>query len=209
MPPVRKSSYDSMVQSIGVPVELITDDTMKKYEKSELPFHPAYQYLSGTHKCDYLRTYLMCLYGGGYSDIKPTSESWVSAFQDIESNPNIWVNGYPEPSPTGLALPADNPERAEDMKKHYRELVGNGAYIVRAGTELANLWIKRLHAKLDEKLPLLKENPAKHERDGETDSSYPIGWTEVLGSIFHDICFDYRNHLAYTVPPPKFTDYRG
>ena len=51
-------------------VILITPEKLNKYILNEHPLHPSYYYLSEVHKSDYLRTYFMRFYGGGYSDIK-------------------------------------------------------------------------------------------------------------------------------------------
>uniref|UniRef100_A0A6C0I4I0 Uncharacterized protein n=1 Tax=viral metagenome TaxID=1070528 RepID=A0A6C0I4I0_9ZZZZ len=51
-------------------VLLITKDNLSNYILNDVPLHPSFNYLSETHKADYLRTYFMNFYGGGYSDIK-------------------------------------------------------------------------------------------------------------------------------------------
>jgi hypothetical protein len=51
-------------------VILVTPQNLNQYILPDAPLHPGYKYLSETHKADYLRTYFMHFYGGGYSDIK-------------------------------------------------------------------------------------------------------------------------------------------
>lgn len=210
----RKESYDSIVANIGVPVTLVTDQTLKDYIKPDAPIHKAYEFLSGTHKCDYLRTYFMHHYGGGYTDIKRTNTSWIKAFEEIEKDPNIWVNGYKEINAGAVAVPSDNPGRGDILKQNFSILLGNCAYICRPNTEFTKKWIDKLHEKLDRHYEELKKNPASDPRDEKgkrlgngTVSKYPIGWVEILGEIFHDLCYDYKEHLLYTVPAPDFSNY--
>lgn len=202
----RKESYDSIIANIGVPVTLVTDQNLRSFVKSDFPIHKAYEFLSATHKCDYLRTYFMCHYGGGYTDIKRTTTSWIKAFEDIEKDSNIWANGYREVDENGVAVPA--------LRANYKDLIGNGAYIIRPNTPLTQTWMDRLHAKLDALYENLKKNPASEPRDvpgkqlvSGKKSKYPVIWNELLGQIFHGLCFQYRDHLAFTVPTPQFTNY--
>jgi hypothetical protein len=209
----RQECYDTVVKNAGVPVVLITDDTLSQYILPDYPLHEGYQYLSGTHKCDYMRTYLMHHHGGGYTDIKKTTESWAKAFDDIAAKEDIWVNGYKEVGPDGLGLPEDRPDRWDFMKANWERLVGNGAYICRSNTPLSTEWMRRLNAKMDGYLAELKQHPAADPRDvpgmmmNGVPSKYPVAWTAILGNIFHDVCLDNMDHIMQTVPAPAFTDY--
>ena len=51
-------------------VLLITKYNLSNYILSDVPLHPAFQYLSETHKADYLRTYFMHFYGGGIKKLR-------------------------------------------------------------------------------------------------------------------------------------------
>jgi hypothetical protein len=54
---------------------------------------------------------------------------------------------------------------------------------------------------LDDKLPMLRTNPAKCSTDcAESKTGYPIEWNEMLGRIFHRICAEYVDHIIQTVP---------
>jgi len=57
-------------ENSGVKVELITSKNLTKYIKPEDPLPEGFQYLHYVHRADYLRTYFMHHYGGGYADIK-------------------------------------------------------------------------------------------------------------------------------------------
>ena len=76
-------------------ITFITKDNLHEYILNEHPFHPGYEYLSETHKADYLRTYLMHFLGGGYSDIKQTTGTWINAFKSLY-NSDKWAIGYKE-----------------------------------------------------------------------------------------------------------------
>jgi hypothetical protein len=58
----RKKCLDSIYQHAGVDIVLITEDNLNHWLVE--PLHPAFEYLSLTHKADYLRSYLMHFYGG-------------------------------------------------------------------------------------------------------------------------------------------------
>jgi len=79
-----------MEEITGCKVCCVYKDDLSKYIL-EHPLHEAYEYLSETHKADYLRTYFMHFYGGGYSDIKRSSGSWLKAFDDLE-NSDKWLS---------------------------------------------------------------------------------------------------------------------
>ena len=89
----RKQCLEAMPASTGCEVVCIYKDDVAKYILDEHPLHPAFQYLSETHKADYLRTYFMNFHGGAYSDIKLQGGSWLKAFDDMEAS-DAWINGY-------------------------------------------------------------------------------------------------------------------
>jgi hypothetical protein len=95
------------------------------------------------------------------------------------------------------------------MKENYTKLIGNGAYIFKAGTPFTRAWVRRVNSELDKHLSELKKHPASNSRDGEhgRETSYPISWAGILGSIFHPLAYKFSNHIGKNLPPPKFTDY--
>lgn len=177
-------------------VLLVTCDNLHEYILPEHPLHPAYEFLSETHKADYLRTYFMHFHGGGYSDIKRTTGSWKQAFYDLNTS-DSWICGYPEID-GGVAWEGGN----------YKELIGNGAYIVKPNTPLTSEWYHEMMTLMDAKLPDLKLNPSKHPQDCKECSAYPIEWNEMLGRIFHKITTKYKDHLLRTLPISIFYQYR-
>lgn len=181
-------------------VLLITKYNLSDYILSDVPLHPAFQYLSETHKADYLRTYFMHFYGGGYSDIKKTTGSWIPSFNALKCNDNYWICGYKEIN-GGVAY--------EPHSDKWELLIGNGAYICKPQTLLTKEWYNSMLALLDIKLELLKINPSTHPQDSsESGTGYPIGWNEMLGRIFHNISYKYKEHILNTLPISIFNNYR-
>ena len=199
----RKAALDGLRNKSGCKVILVQPDNLKEYILKDHPLHPAYEYLSETHKSDFLRTYFMHFHGGGYSDIKKSSGDWNKAFDDIMKDNNSIINGYHEPS-------IDDVVGDEHTKSLWREIPGNCAYIIRPRTEFTHTWYSTVISLLDSKLPLLKQNPSKHPRAGsspELSPGYPVAWTEMLGDIFHPLTCKYRDKILFTVPTPIFKDY--
>lgn len=183
-------------------VTLVTKLNLYNYILKSYPLHKAYDYLSETHKADYLRTYFMHFYGGGYSDIKTHTYSWNESFQKLISNKEIYACGYKEIGPNGVAL--------DEYKDNWNNLIGNGCYIFRPYTEFTKKWYNRMNEILDQKLELLKLNPSRNPRDcieHFPDTKYPISWSEILGNIFHPLCYEFKDKLLYDLPVPLFYNY--
>lgn len=200
----RKECLDDLIAKCGCKVILVTPANLDNYIIKSHPLHPAYQYLSQTHKSDFLRTYFMHFHGGGYSDIKRCSGDWNKAFDDIIADKNKLINGYHEPSRDGVA-------GDEHTKSLWKEIPGNGAYIIRPHTEFTSKWYSTLIEILDSKLEALKKHPSTHPRAGFTPDvspGYPITWAEILGDIFHPLTCKYRDKILFTLPIPLFTDYQ-
>jgi len=184
---------------------LVTEENLDKYILKSNPLHEAYNYLSETHKADYLRTYFMHFYGGGYTDIKRQTGSWSISFDSLLENKDVYALGYKEIGPNGVSSISDN-----YYKAYWEELIGNGCYIFRPNTPFTKKWYENMLSILDQTLHLLKENPARHPRDciehfGWT--SYPIRWSQILGDVFHPICHEYKDKLLHSLPTPLFYDY--
>jgi hypothetical protein len=195
----RKDCIQQLKNTTGCKVELITKETLNSYILDRVPLHEAYNYLSETHKADYLRTYFMNFYGGGYSDIKKTTGSWKSSF-DCMNNSDKWICGYQE---------IDGGVAYEPLKDKWRELIGNGAYICKPNTPLTNEWYGDMMKLLDEKSVALKKNPAKFPQDSaEKGTGYPIEWNEMNGRIFHKLVYKYKEHVLQSLATPIFQNYR-
>lgn len=195
----RKACLEQLRNVSNCEVIIVTVDNLSEYICE--PLHPAYEYLSETHKADYLRTYFMHFYGGGYSDIKCTTGSWVDSFQRLTAEEDKWVIGYKEIQGGVAYVP---------HAEQWADLVGNGAYICKPNTPLTNEWYTDMIHLLDERLDRLRANPATFPQDcwNYEGSQYPLEWNEMLGRIFHRVCYKYKTHLLNTLPPCLFYNYR-
>ena len=202
--PLTKSRLDSLYQFTSVSkskIVLVANEMLSDFVPD---LHPAYQYLSFTHRCDYLRTYFMHHYGGGYSDIKRTTGSWEESFKKINESDEIYGVGYKEVGPWGVVNLPNNEEFTKILHDNWEKLIGNGAYIFKNDTEFTREWYSSMIKVLDNKLEELKKNPAKDPRD----RNYAIGWCEILGDIFHPLCYKYYTKLSNILPVGIFVNYQ-
>lgn len=200
----RKNGINSLIEKSGVPVKLITPDNLQQYILPEAPLHPQFNNLSLVHKSDYLRCYFMHHYGGGYSDIKTTTSSWVDFFKKLKINEDKYIIGYPEKKYIHVAqLKGD---LGKDLKKNFPILLGNGAYICRAYTPFTGDWYQELLKRMDLYAKDLEKHPGNIWGDND---GYPIPWTNILGDIFHPLCLKHHKHLLYNKKIRPITyDYR-
>ena len=196
----RKACLESMKRSTECEVICVYKNDIASYILPHEPLHPAFEYLSETHKADYLRTYFMHFYGGGYSDIKMQGGSWKNAFDDLEES-DAWINGYRE-------IQGGVHSSLVEIVDKWHILVGNCAYICKPHTPLTQEWYEKMLKLLDTKLQLLERFPARFPQDCAEKSNYPIEWNEMLGRIFHRVCFSYYDHLLHTVPQVICYNYR-
>jgi len=191
---MRLASLKGLREVSECEVEFVTVGNLDDYIVPGHPLHPAYEYLSAVHKSDYLRTYFMHFYGGGYSDMKSTTGSWLAAFTELEGSDAL-VNGYREVE-GGVSEPT--------LADQWRSLIGNGCYICKSKTPLTTEWYGELLKLMDSKLDELRLYPAKSLRDVKgSGTGYPMGWSEMLGDIFSRVCYKYRDRLLRTVPYPN------
>jgi hypothetical protein len=199
MSETRKGSVDFLKANSGCKVLLITPDNLNENILPEESLHESYQYLSETHKADYLRTYFMHFKGGGYIDIKKFQGDWNKAFDDIDANENIVLNGYHESGPDAVA-------GDDTVKAKWEKLPGNCLYIVRPRTEFTTKWYSRMIDLLNTKVDDLRKHPATNPAaTPETSPGYPIRWVEMLGDIFHPLCAEYTDRFLFTAPTLDFS----
>ena len=190
--PNRLLCLENLQRTTECNVVMVNTTNLHEYILPEHPLHEAYQYLSETHKSDYLRTYFMNFHGGGYSDIKYTTGSWIESFNNLTENDDKWIIGYKEIN-GGVAYPPNADK--------WEELIGNGCYICKPQTPLTIEWYNTMIALMDSKLELLKQHPSTDTRDcAERGNGYPIEWNEMLGRIFHKVCYNYKDHILNTLP---------
>lgn len=200
MSDARKHSLQQLKEVSQCDVILVTKKELPQYILEREPLHPAYEYLSETHKSDYLRSYFMHFYGGGYSDIKCTTGSWLPAFEELEKN-ELWMVGYKEVKGGVAYSPHDN---------LWNQLVGNGCFIFKPQTPLTKEWYTEMIHTLDENLEKLREFPSTFPQDcaEKSNGRYPLGWNKLLGWILHRICMKYLDKISRNLPICIFTNYR-
>ena len=205
--PNRLEGIKSLEKVSGVDVKLITSKNLYEYIKKEDPLPEAYQYLSCVHRADYLRSYFMYHYGGGYADIKTYYKSWVPAFVKLEQS-DAYVMGYPEVGFWGAAShDIDHIMLKKEVFTYWRYLVGNGAYICRPHTRLTAEW----HAEAKRRLLRLTESLKNHPSQDPFGKNYdyPVRWSYLLGGIFHPLCLKYNDRLLKNKSlRPSFKNYR-
>jgi hypothetical protein len=200
----RKICLEQFQKTCGGNVILVTASNLHEYILKDHPLHAAYEYLSETQKSDYLRAYFMHFYGGGYSDIKRTTGSWVNAFNELMNDDNKWICGYPEVN-GGVAY--------QPLINHWREMIGCGAYICKPQTPLTFEWYNDMLALMDLKLEKLKLYPARYPQDhkpanaGINYQGYPIEWAE-FNLIYQRLIYKYKEHLLNALPISIFQNYR-
>jgi hypothetical protein len=187
----RLKCFNKLAESTQCEIVCITPENIHSYILPNHPLHPAYQYLSETHKSDYLRCYFMHFYGGGYTDIKLQGGSWIQAFDDMDKY-GWMINGYP--------LTYDG-HSVESCKHSWDKLIIGGAIICRSNTLLTQEWYTQLIQYMNENLEELKRNPATYPQAAKWDRrGYPIEWTGMV-AIFQSLCLKYEDYIGRSVPP--------
>lgn len=203
--PNRERCLKVLTESAGVEVKLITPDTLSQYIKDEDPLPECFYSLSCNHRSDFLRTYFMYHYGGGYTDIKENHHSWVAAFDKLEGSKAYGI-GYPELRDF-VARPSHPETLYNDLYFRYRELIGNGAFIFRPHTEFSKQWYSECRKRLDEYSEKVMMNPATDPFG--SNKNYPIPWAYLQGLIFHPLCLKFTGHLLKDKSIlPNLSDYR-
>lgn len=199
----------SSIKNSNLEIIFIDQDTLSSWVANDAPLHPAYKYLSAVHKADYLRCYFMHHHGGGYSDIKMITKSWLSSFEEL-SNSKYLISGYKESSVLDTA-------RGRGIVKdvwlalNFFRVIGCCAYICKPNTSFTTEWLETVDTILDCKHDLLAKNPAQDPRDRAFKkyedgyrSRYPLRWTEICGEVFHPLCLRYSASIMKNLPPPDF-----
>lgn len=205
--PNRLEGIKSLEKVSGVEVKLITPNNLRDYIKEDDPLPEAYRYLSLNHRSDYLRSYFMYHYGGGYADIKTYYKSWQPAFEKLEKS-EAYVMGYPEVGFWGVANKCISNEYLQrDLLNHWRYLIGNGSFICRPHAKMVAEWHTAVKNRLLAYSEQLCEHPAKDVFGRNAD--YPIPWAGMQGEIFHPLCLKYHDKLLKDKAlMPSFENYR-
>lgn len=209
----RENSIRLIKYNCGAEFKLVTRNNLSEYEQPNHPFHPSFCYLSAVHKADYLRTYFMHFYGGGYTDIKPHTQTWRPLFKALNQTPSAIALGYPENKSKDIAFvkhftpPLSNKKKLNrHMEKHYQEIIGNCAYIFKPQTPFTELWLSECERRLSLSFNNLKKNPGNLYGD---NPGYPLPWNSILGQIFHPLCLAFKDSIITTdAIRPICTNYR-
>jgi hypothetical protein len=205
----RFNAIVNLIESIKVPVILLTWDNYKSFDIPSYPMDPGFEYLSGNHKSDYLRAYMLYHYGGGYHDIKYRELSWENEW-DKFLDPNIWMIGRRELKSDNIGFSNGD----EWVQQEYRKLVTMGWVISRPKTEYIKVLLENITKKLKEKSDALQNNPAIQSRqvhqvcDDKDTYLYPFRYLELMGEMSHRLQLDYTNHINYTLPDILYKTYK-
>jgi hypothetical protein len=200
----RIIALNTIFQKIGCPLVILGDENYLDWQHPDYPIHTSFQFLSSVHKSDYLRAYLMCFYGGGYTDIKSARFSWMPMFDVLQNNEDHLALGYPELRPTGIAEMQDGEHL--DIRERFEEVIGMCAFLMRKRSPLSCAYLEGVEDVLDCYEFHLKRDPARFaydNRDGWFTNSvtgYPLRWTSIGSEVFHKKVFDFRH---YTILEPK------
>ncbi len=201
--PSRKKSLEVIRENIGVKFCFVTPDNLEDYILADHPLHEAFSHLSSVHKSDYLRCYFMHHYGGGYTDVKQQQNSWQQAFEEL-NNSDSYVMGYPETGVRGIAPTGGVLEK--DLKRYWKNLLGNCAYICKPRTQFSSEWYNEMLARMDCFSKELKLHPGNAYGDNE---GYPVPWSYIAGQIFHPLCLKHHTKtLKSKRLMPNFKNYR-
>ena len=198
----RKELLQSLKSKLEIPIVMVDTNNLSSFVLYDHPLHAGYQYLTPIIKSDYLRCYFMHHYGGGYSDIKAATGSWLQGLHEIQNNPTIYLMGVPEIGEHGVPVAC-----GKAVQRLWKKLVCNGAFICRAQTPFTLKWYSRLLQVMDNKLEQLILHPPKDIRDYKgkklsdgSISQYPIEWGELMGYIFQKVQAEHLLHVRNTLP---------
>jgi hypothetical protein len=200
----RFEAFKSLVENISVPIILITSKNYTNFIKQNHPIHPSFNLLSGNHKSDYIRAYLLHYYGGGYHDIKHRKENWKDCWGDWLFNDNIWIFGRKENNRRAIGYPPNQ----KHIRNYFDKLVTMGWVICKPNTKFTNILLQKIEKVLDEKYSALVSYPGcnsggyYHENPFQMaeENNYPLRWLEVMGEISHPLMLKFADHIKYGLP---------
>lgn len=203
----RAGCLHVLSENSGAEVQLVNPKNLKDYEVEGDPFHEGYEYLSLTHKSDYLRSYFMYHYGGGYSDIKDYEFDWMPYWGLLEESDKDFI-GAPE-------LHRDHIASSDPfVVREFENLATVRYFIFKRKTEFAKLWKEATEKKMDEILYQLKiQDGSYHPRavsggnifDPQGDErswpdGYPLAWNDLLGQIVHQLQYENLDRFLVEIP---------
>ena len=201
----RRTGLNSLRENSRVDVILIDNNNLDSFILPNHPLHPGFEYLSDVHKADYLRTYAMHFHGGGYTDIKPCSYSWIPYFEQLENSDAFGIGAEEDEGPLSTPLII-----REEYGHKWPDMISNDMYIFKPGTEFTYLWYTEMIKRMDLHLESLQRYPAVDSREAKDThvTNYPIRWAGILAEIFHPLCVRYTDKIIKTMPYPSRENYR-
>ena len=206
MSQTRFNCFRDLINNIGIPIILITSKNYKNFIKSNFPVHKSFEYLTGVHKTDYFRCYLMNHYGGGYHDIKSRNISWSNEWEkdNWTSDDNIWMYGRREKNEGAIGYPPG----MSHIKKEFSKMATMGWIICKKYTPFTKELMEQIHLSLDNHYKKLKIYPGVRSDGYYSDepfelvpnNSYPIRWLEILGEIYHPLMLKYTGYIKFELP---------
>lgn len=206
----RSNCLRSILKNCGVKVNVIGQHNVNDWVVPGYPLHSHFRHLSATHKADYLRSYFMYHYGGGYTDIKKCNYDWNIYF-DILDKSNAEYMGYKERSPDDIAFVPN--------KHLYESMIGCCQFIFKPKSKLAEEWITTADEILNSVSNKLEKSPATDDfpqavygtiinNKGLIYEDYPLEWATICGSIFHKIQPKFFDRMLKDMPYVDTSEYR-
>ena len=202
----RFSALKNLISNIKVPIIILTENNYKNFELENHKFNKSIEYLHGVHKSDYLRSYMLNFYGGGYHDIKYRNESWENCWEidDWTKNKDIWMFGRREKNENAIAYPP----KFKHIQKLYNKMVTMGCIICRPNTKFTFELLSKQEEILDKYFELLQKFPGKkpggcyfeNPFNKVPENSYPLRWCELLGEIYHPLMTIYSDKIKFGLP---------
>lgn len=207
----RKSSLETM--KVNENLILITENNLEQFVAPQDKLHDGFQFLSLTHKSDYLRSYFMYHYGGVYSDIKRQHFSYEKYFKALERDDSIFCLGTPQTSEFQIA----NCPETRNTRKDFERFSGCCNFMFKRKTKMALEWKNKVKKKMDIVYEKLKSNdglyhPRATSRGAQgtniSSKGYPLRWTEIHGEIFHPLTYKYSRNIRNILPHLSKEKYR-
>jgi hypothetical protein len=196
--PNRFQALKTIVNNIGVPVLMITQENFPKLIRDGDSIHEGFNYLSANHKSDYVRAYMLHHYGGGYHDVKFRKLSWEKMWKKF-GDEKVWIISRREKHPKWVG----HPPGQKHIRKHFRKLGTMSWVILRDHTPYSQELYDSVHVTLDKHLEELKKHPAHKPRccyggrRKARHNSYPLRYLELMGEIFHPLMLKYNEHIGW------------
>lgn len=177
---------------IGLPLDLVTPDSLAQWLLPSHPLPAEYKHLSLIHRSDYLRGYLMHHHGGAYVDVKEPLASWRPSYDRMAANTDVWVTSYHSSHANWIGkLPG---RMGRDILVNYPLMFGKSGFMMRSHTPLSAAWLARMDALLEQAGPALAAHPGGVYGD---DGGYPLSWTDLLGRVLDPLTLKYQEHVRY------------